>query len=125
VSKEGSRKPSSHSYYYIDEFTEHGIRQSKARLEKILKYHWDFYCDLALQRANVLPDIKTALAEASIQKYEFSKWKRLVQFRHSNAPLSSRGSLICDPGGRFNIGDLDTTRFPPFPSLYVARLFQL
>lgn len=35
-------------------------------------------------------------------------------------PLSAKGSLS-DPGGRFNIGDIDSTRFPPFSALYVAQ----
>ncbi|HEX8837271.1 MAG TPA: RES domain-containing protein [Candidatus Acidoferrum sp.] len=33
--------------------------------------------------------------------------------------LSTKGSLL-DPGGRFNIGEIDPARFPIFPALYLA-----
>ena len=42
-----------------------------------------------------------------------------MKYRWGNKPLSARGSLQ-DPGGRFNIGEIDTTRFPPFSGLYIA-----
>ncbi len=31
------------------------------------------------------------------------------------------GSLLNDPGGRFNIGDINEIKFPKFPALYVAE----
>jgi hypothetical protein len=44
----------------------------------------------------------------------------VVDYRYSLAPLSSAGSVLNDPGGRFNIGDIDATKFPTFPGLYLA-----
>lgn len=37
--------------HILDEFTLAGIKQSKEKVELLLRYHWDFYCDLAIQRS--------------------------------------------------------------------------
>ena len=103
----------------LDEFTEGSIGSSKKATEALGKYHWDFYGDLAIQRYRVLPKIKEALLEASNKEYPIKNWQRAVKWKWSHSPLSARGSLS-DPGGRFNIGDIDTTRFPPFQGLYIA-----
>lgn len=51
--------------------------------------------------------------------FEFSQWQRIVRYKYSLDPLSAKGSLS-DPGGRFNIGAIDPTRYPMFPALYLA-----
>src|SRR5690606_7584100 len=45
---------------------------------------------------------------------------RVVSYQWALNPLSSKGSLI-DPGGRFNIGEIDSIKFPIFPALYLAE----
>ncbi len=35
--------------------------------------------------------------------------------------MSARGSILNDPGGRFNIGDIDQIKFPKFAGLYLAE----
>ncbi len=94
------------------------ILQSKVRFEQLVEFHWDYYSELAFQRNQIREQLKSSLREKA-QTFEFSKWQRIVRYKYSLAPLSTRGSLT-DPGGRFNIGELDRTRYRVFPALYIA-----
>lgn len=62
--------------------------------------------------------LKSSLREVAAP-FEFSAWQRAVKYRYSLAPLSTKGSLV-DPGGRFNIGAIDPSRFPLFPALLLG-----
>ncbi len=94
------------------------IRRSKWRYKLFLEYQWEFYSELAYQRSKVYEALKSSLAERA-GAFSFQKWQRAVKYRYSNDPLDTRGSLV-DPGGRFNIGRIDPSRFRVFPGLYVA-----
>src|SRR6266852_6330446 len=94
------------------------ILQSKVRFEQLVEFHWDYYSELAFQRNQIREQLKSSLREKA-QTFEFSKWQRIVRYKYSLAPLSTKGSLT-DPGGRFNIGELDRTRYRVFPALYIA-----
>ena len=43
----------------------------------------------------------------------------MVKYKYALHPLGANGSVV-DPGGRFNIGEIDPSRYPVFPALYVA-----
>lgn len=105
-----------------DEILESGfvadIPRSKRQYERLLKFHWDFYCELAYQRSQVYGDLRASLSERT-KAYKFEGWQRAVKYKYSLNPLSTGGSLT-DPGGRFNIGKIDPTLFTTFPGLYVA-----
>jgi len=105
--------------YLLDQFSSADIKKWKSIKDLLLKYHWDFYNSLAFQRSKIADEIKKSLLEASHKSYVFARWQRIVRFKHSVEPLSVVGSLT-DPGGRFNIGDLNSAQFPPFPALYIA-----
>jgi len=94
------------------------ILKSKALFEELVEFHWHYYSDLLFQRNQIREQLKSSLREKA-QPFEFSKWQRIVRYKHSLAPLSTKGSLT-DPGGRFNIGELDRTRYRVFPALYIA-----
>lgn len=48
-------------------------------------------------------------------------WGRAIQYKYSDTPLSCVGSTKW-VGGRFNYGvDIDSSRFAPFPALYLAE----
>ncbi len=105
-----------------DDFLEYGfvsaIPASRAQHQQLLKFHWDYYSDLAFQRSCIYDSLKNSLLERAME-FQFSRWQRAVTYRYCLEPLSTKGSLV-DPGGRFNIGLIDPSRFPPFPALYVA-----
>ena len=98
------------------------IRHCKKRTKEVLAYHDLYHSVLAHQRAQVLEDLKVALAQHTTS-FKFQGWSRIVAYQHANHPLSASGSVYNDPGGRFNIGAIDPLRFPPFPALYVAKDF--
>jgi len=91
----------------------------KRRTQDLLKYHWEYYSELAYQRSEIIDRLRLALANNTTRGYSFEQWQRAVKYKFALDPLSLRGSLG-DPGGRFNIGDIDRLRFAPFPALYLA-----
>jgi hypothetical protein len=94
------------------------IVQSKARFRELVEFHWAYYSELAFKRHQIREQLESSLRE-NAKPFEFSKWQRVVKYKYSLAPLSAKGSLS-EPGGRFNIGDLDSTRYRVFPALYIA-----
>jgi len=94
------------------------IPVSRARYEQLVQFFWEYYAELAFQRNQVYDSLKSSLREGAAP-FEFSRWQRVVKYRYSLDPLSTKGSVV-DPGGRFNIGAIDTARYPVFPALYLA-----
>jgi hypothetical protein len=95
------------------------IPKSKAREQQLLKYYWNYYSEAAFQRAQIYDALKKAARERTVSRYRFGKWQRAVKYRFSLHPLGTQGSLS-DPGGRFNIGAIDSQRYSQFPALYIA-----
>lgn len=106
-------------FILLDQFSAADIKKWKELQNRILTLHWDYYCSLAYQRSKVQNDLQQALLYAAERDFKFEKWQRAVTYKYALKPLSLAGSLV-DPGGRFNIGEIDTQRFPPFPALYIA-----
>lgn len=96
------------------------LHRWEAEKEKILRYHWDLYSHLAYERRKMANQIRMALLEATSRPFEFQRWQRQVRYKYSLTPLSPKGSLI-EPGGRFNIPDVNPEHIPPFPALYIAE----
>jgi len=104
--------------WFLDSFEISDIIKYKAAYEGLIAFHWQYYSELAFQRNRIRDKLNRSLNEKS-QPFEFSKWQRIVKYKYSLTPLSAKGSLA-DPGGRFNIGEIDATRYPMFPALYIA-----
>jgi hypothetical protein len=94
------------------------ITKSKKRFEDLVAFHWRYYSELAFQRKQIREELNSALREVATP-FDFTRWQRVVKFKHSLDPLSAKGSLA-DPGGRFNVGAIDPTRYPMFSALYLA-----
>jgi|SRR5580700_10823682 hypothetical protein len=94
------------------------ISGSRAHYEQLAQFHWEYYSELAFQRNQIYDRLKSSLRERAMS-FEFSKWQRAVKYKYSLEPLSTKGS-VSDPGGRFNIGAIDTARYSLFPALYLA-----
>ncbi|MCI0443292.1 RES family NAD+ phosphorylase [bacterium] len=107
--------------YELDRYNDIGdIAEYKRKTSHIQRFHWDYYNELAYQRSEIFDKLQLALIEKSVKSYDFDGWQRAVKYKYSLNPLSMEGS-VTDPGGRFNIGAIDTTKFPMFPALYVAK----
>jgi RES domain-containing protein len=94
------------------------IPKSRALFDQLRQFHWEYYSELAYQRNRIYDSLKSALREPA-KPFELSKWQRVVKYKYALHPLGTNGSLV-DPGGRFNIGEIDAPRYPVFPALYVA-----
>lgn len=113
--------PPNPTVYHLDTFSLEDVQRWKQGQDEFKRVYWDWYSQLAFQRSKILPEIKTALAEAAIGPFDFNDYQRAVKYRWSLDPLSVRGSLLDEAGGRFNIGDIDRTKFTPFASLYLGE----
>lgn len=109
--------------FYLDQFDKKNIKKWKQQFQEIAKYYWDHYCFFAHQRSLIFDKLKNSLA-SNCKSFEFSKWHRVISYQFSLTPLSARGSILNDPGGRFNIGDIDQIKFSQFPALYLAEDFE-
>ena len=105
--------------FLLDKFSAKDIDRWNRFRDAILRFHWDYYNSLTYQRSQISEDLSKALLGAAEGAFQFSKWQRIVTYKHAVEPLSLLGSLV-DPGGRFNIGDINSVQFPPFPALYAA-----
>ena len=68
-----------------------------------------------------MEELRDVVRSRATTNFKFGEWVRVVKYRWSLEPLSACGSILGGGGGRFNIGDIDTTRFPPFPAVYLAE----
>lgn len=107
-------------FFLLDSFSAQDLAKWETQKEKILRYHWDLYSALAYERHKTADRLRVALLEATDRPYEFKGWQRQVRYKYSLIPLSPKGSLI-EPGGRFNIPDVNPDQIPPFPALYIAE----
>ena len=114
-----SVKPSPSEFFLLDRFSVSDIPKWIELKDQILKFHWDYYGNLAYQRSKIADELGKALLEAAQKSFTFSRWQRVVKYKYALEPLSVQGSLV-DPGGRFNIGDTNPSQFPSFPALYIA-----
>ena len=105
--------------YLLDIFSQRDVRLGKQQYDAIANYYWDHYSYFAHKRSLIFDDLKNSLAN-NCQPYSFSSWQRVVDYKFSLDPLSAKGSVLNNPGGRFNIGDMDQTKFSQFAALYIA-----
>lgn len=107
-------------YFLLDSYSAEDLSRWEAQKEKILRYHWDLFSALAYERHKMADHLRSALLEAAISSYEFKGWQRQVRYKYSLTPLSSKGSLF-EPGGRFNIPEMNSNLISAFPALYIAE----
>ncbi len=104
----------------LDLFSIENLRKWESQKNKLLRFHWDFYNELAFQRKEIADELKQALCEAAQDSYEFKAWQRIVKYKYCLDPLSPAGSLK-EPGGRFNIPNINSSEIQSFPALYIAE----
>lgn len=110
-------------FFVLDSFRIGDLPKWRKAQDELAEYHWTFYAALASQRKKILDELKAALSTSSTA-FSFKDWCRIVSYRYSLMPLSARGSVLSSAGGRFNIGNIDSTRIPSFPALYLAEDFE-
>ena len=108
------------TFILLDQFSVTDIHKWTAFKDQFLKYHWDYYKELAYQRSQIADEIRKSLLEAAQKTFTFEKWQRAVKYKYALKPFSTTGSTTDPAGGRFNIGDINPSQFSPFPALYLA-----
>jgi hypothetical protein len=104
----------------LEKFTSSDLRTWKRQSENLEKYHVQLYYHLQGLRALHHDELCEALCSSASFALALKKWVRIVDYKYSLQPLAAAGSLV--HGGRFNIGnDLDPSKFPAFPALYLAE----
>lgn len=104
--------------YLLESGTLDEMLKAKRVTEETIKYHWDYYCELARQRDVIIEAINEALSGAS-KPFKFDRWQRGVKYKYSLHPLCTNGSLT-NNGGRFNTGINVNSQVPVFSALYLA-----
>ena len=113
--------PPNPTVYHLDTFSLEDVRQWKKGQDEFVRVYWNWYSQLAHQRSRILPKLKAALSDAAVGPFDFNGYQRAVKYKWALEPLSVRGSLLDEVGGRFNIGEIDRTKFTPFPALYLGE----
>lgn len=107
--------------HLLEEGSLSSLREAKKASEGLLKYHWDFYSELAYQRTQIQAELIKSLQDACIRQYELSGWSRVVRLKYSLHPFCTIGSMRVW-GGRFNIGEgVNPGNLAAFPALYLAE----
>src|ERR1035441_1369950 len=113
--------PPNPTVYHLDTFSLEDVRQWKKGQGEFVRVYWNWYSQLAPQRSRILPNLKAPLSDAAVGRFDFNGYQRAVKYKWALEPLSVRGSLLDEVGGRFNIGEIDRTKFTPFPALYLGE----
>ena len=88
-----------------------------------IAFRYKCYSELLQKRSALHEEIKKSLMPRT-QVFTFNNWWRLTTSKYSIDPINASGSCKNPNGGRFNIGQIDTTntgKFSKFPSLYLAE----
>jgi hypothetical protein len=105
----------------LEYFTDQQALAWRAKSRDIERYHYLWWFELEAQRAAQQQQITDALRSVPGISLDLSGWGRAISYKYSDTPLSCVGSLKW-VGGRFNYGvDIDSSRFAPFPALYLAE----
>ncbi|TAK73417.1 MAG: RES domain-containing protein [Gammaproteobacteria bacterium] len=117
--------PQDHKIFFLlDEINPHAIKTWIKRHQKIVDYTAQHHAFFASRRSQVMEKLRRVLRDEQKEYVLDNPWSRIVSQQYSNTPLSTTGSVLSMPGGRFNIGKIDTERFPQFPALYLAEDMQ-
>lgn len=132
ISKKGQRaKPNKKKHIAnigkeVNYLLEHGTLDSLQKAKQLsrdhLKHQWDFYSELAFQRNAIAEKLVDAISESCIEDYKFFAWQRVLQWKYTNHPLCTIGSLK-QYGGRFNIGEdiSPSDALQTFSAFYIAQ----
>lgn len=90
-------------------------RRDYAALNSHVHHEYHYYAE---QRRQIFPKLCESL-QCNWVELTDSKFQRAVNFKYALEPLSARGSILSETGGRFNFGDINPN-LPKFPALYLA-----
>ena len=109
--KDQGRRP---NLSVLEEGSLSDLLEAKKFSQQQIDFYWRYHSELAHQRKAIESEISQVLIQTSISDFSFKDWQRSVKYKYGLQPFCTLGSLT-DPGGRFNIGDINPQNFPVFP----------
>lgn len=108
----------------LDRFSNASIDQWNAISRDLDELEANLYFALEPERRRLRSQLLGALQLQQSKPLLMQGWVRIVDYRYTNMPLSSAGSLT-GFGARFNAGmDLDPGTLKPWPALYLAEDYE-
>lgn len=116
-----SKRPLQPTLHLLERFSASDLVTWKRRSAELERLHQLLFYGLEPERIARRDEILAALNSRIASPTEFESWYRVVEYRWSDQPLSSAGSVL-GPGGRFNIGNgCDAyIKGRGFPALYIG-----
>lgn len=105
-------------YYELEQISHEDLAFYRKRSETIAHYLREHYY-FAEQRKNVFDMLQDSIRKNTAE-FQFNFYQRTTSFKYCLTPLSARGSILNETGGRFNIGNINPN-IPKFAALYIAE----
>lgn len=106
-------------FYELERISHKDLTVYQKRSKNINEYfrqHFNFFSE---KRRIVFEELKDTIRRNTIE-YKVMNYQRVASFKYSDTPLSAKGSILNETGGRFNIG-LINPNIPKFAALYIAE----
>lgn len=108
------------AFFILDSFSANDIDRWQDNHKNLYEFYWNEYSYYAHFRTQKAEFLRNALLEKS-NSLNFKDWYRCVDSAYLTKPLFATGSRVSLQGGRFNIGQVDSGKFPSFSALYLAE----
>jgi len=106
-------------YHELERISHKDLKSYRNRSKDLSNYHREHFQYFAEQRKIVFESLLESIRK-NCSSYTFNHYQRATSYKYSRNPLSARGSLLSETGGRFNIGDINPN-IPKFSALYLAK----
>lgn len=114
-----SRKKKDPLYYELERISHKDLTLYRKRSEGIYDYLREHFNYFAEQRKNFF-DILEDTIRRNTTELKFNHYQRAASYKYCLTPLSAKGSILNETGGRFNIGKINPN-IPKFAALYIAE----
>lgn len=104
--------------HQLEKISQKELKTYRKRHNDISDYFNEHFNYFSGQRKELFGELTDSLVE-KCSDYEFTQYQRAIHYKHSDNPLSARGSILNETGGRFNIGNM-SPNIPKFAALYLA-----
>src|SRR5689334_22454328 len=101
-----SKKKKDPLYYELERITHKDLSLYRKRSEAVCNYLREHYHYFAEQRKNIFDVLQDSIRHNTAE-FKFKHYQRTTSFKYCLTPLSARGSILSETGGRFNIGKIN------------------
>lgn len=105
-------------YHELERISQKDLRSFQNRSRNLTEYYTDHYNYFSEHRKKVFPRLLDSI-RSNCKSFTFSDYQRATSHKYCLTPLSAKGSILSETGGRFNIGKMNPN-IPKFAALYIA-----